>query len=400
MGAFEFKTTTNTKENSQHDITGHGMPANIHMFIVVDEIGKEGFLVRKVYATPNDQNLLKKNLPEFRIKNEVWPEKFGMIPIAPNSKATVAEHVYSSKQYPSTYVSTSSEFPDGATRFQGKTVYIDIEKAKAAGAKLVTTEEILIALEDYKAVAPHKTAKINEISNLVKDFDKEVLVKRIKRSKVMSILQRIRQIFNPEPKKQVLGYSPTELQLLFQNSSVTVNPDSLGKYPEINSLDAFGIHAFYVSLLIDKREIENFLQQVDSYFLPETNRMFNDLAVAQCKGRKGNERLCYLISDEFENLVIRLVTDSEVFLNSINGCDLSVPPPWIAFKNYNPRWWGGNMQGAQEYYDDNFFCLYFKNLNREQRENYYIKYDASQDWKKALELFYDIEDDEASSPID
>lgn len=177
MGSFEFKTTTNTKENSYHDITGFGMPANIHMFIVVDEIGKDGFLVRKIYASPTDPNLLAKNLPEFRIKNEVWPEKFGMVPIDPNSKATVAEHVYSSKQNPSTYVSTSSEFPEGSPRFQGKTVYVDIKKAKAAGAKLVTTEEILKALEEYKVIAPKKTAKINEISKWVKDIDKEVLVK-------------------------------------------------------------------------------------------------------------------------------------------------------------------------------------------------------------------------------
>jgi hypothetical protein len=51
------------------------------------------------------------------------------------------------------------------------------------------------------------------------------------------------------------------------------------------------------------------------------------------------------------------------------------------------------MQGAQGYYDDNFFYSYFMNLNSEQREKYYLKYDASQDWKNALELFYDIEDD-------
>lgn len=177
MEPFKAKTTTNTKENSHHDITGYGMLANIHMFIVVEEIGKDGFLVRKIYASPDDPYLLKKNLPEFRIKQEVWPEKFGMAPMDAKSAATVAEQVYSSNLHPSTYISTSSEFPEGSPRFEGKTVYIDIEKAKAAGAKLVTTEEIIRALEEYKTVAPKKTAKINQLIEWIRDIDKEVLVK-------------------------------------------------------------------------------------------------------------------------------------------------------------------------------------------------------------------------------
>ena len=176
MGAFEFKTKTNTTANSYYDVTGQWMPAKFHFFVVVDEVGKDGFLVRKIYATPTDPHLLAKNLSDLQIKSEVWPEKYGMSPVAPNSKATVAEHVFSSRQNPSSYLSTSTEFPDGSPRFQGKVVYIDIEKAKAAGAKLVTTDEIVKALDDYKIIVPKKAAKITQISDWVKNIDKEVLV--------------------------------------------------------------------------------------------------------------------------------------------------------------------------------------------------------------------------------
>jgi len=153
------------------------MPANIHLFVAVDEIGKDGFLVRKIYSSPDNPHLVAKNLPEFQMKHEVWPEKYGMRPVAPNSNATVAEHVFSSRKYPSSYLSTSSEFPGGSPRFDGKVIYIDIEKAKAAGAKLVTTEEILKSLEDYKKIAPKNVARIDQIASWVKDIDKEVLVK-------------------------------------------------------------------------------------------------------------------------------------------------------------------------------------------------------------------------------
>ncbi len=150
MTEFSCKVPTNKQAGSVSNVPGYSMPANIHLFVVVDEIGKDGFLVRKIYSSPDNPHLVAKNLPEFQIKHEVWPEKFGMRPVAPNSTATVAEHVYSSRKYPSSYLSTSSEFPNGSPRFDGKTVYIDIEKAKAAGAKLVTTEEILKSLEEYK----------------------------------------------------------------------------------------------------------------------------------------------------------------------------------------------------------------------------------------------------------
>ena len=177
MTEFSCKVPTNKEAGSVSNVPGYAMPANIHLFVAVDEIGKDGFLVRKIYSSPDNPHLVAKNLPEFQMKHEVWPEKYGMRPVAPNSNATVAEHVFSSRKYPSSYLSTSSEFPGGSPRFDGKVVYIDIEKAKAAGAKLVTTEEILKSLEDYKKVAPKNSARIDQIASWVRDIDKEVLVK-------------------------------------------------------------------------------------------------------------------------------------------------------------------------------------------------------------------------------
>ncbi|MCX2546943.1 glycine zipper family protein [Pseudomonas sp. COW5] len=176
MTEFSCKIPTNKQANSVSNVPGYLMPANIHLFVVVDEIGKDGFLVRKIYSSPDNPHLIAKNLSELQIKNEIWPEKYGMRSVAPDSGATVAQHVYSSRKYPSGYISTSSEFPNGSPRFEGKTVYIDIEKAKAAGAKLVSTEEILKALEDYKKHAPKNVAKIDEIAGWVKNIDKEVLI--------------------------------------------------------------------------------------------------------------------------------------------------------------------------------------------------------------------------------
>ena len=41
----------------------------------------------------------------------------------------------------------------------------------------------------------------------------------------MSILSRLRNIFNPQPKEQVLGYSPEELKEIFQNSIPAIDSE-------------------------------------------------------------------------------------------------------------------------------------------------------------------------------
>lgn len=45
-----------------------------------------------------------------------------------------------------------------------------------SGAKLISTEEILKSLDDYKSQNPHLAKRIDKISKYVKDIDKEVLL--------------------------------------------------------------------------------------------------------------------------------------------------------------------------------------------------------------------------------
>ncbi|MCL7679999.1 glycine zipper family protein, partial [Klebsiella pneumoniae] len=87
---------------------------------------------------------------------------------------SVAEHVLGDNA--SSYISTSSAFPEGSPRFEGKTIIVDIEKAVMSGAKLISTEEILKSLDDYKSQNPHLAKRIDKISKYVKDIDKEVLL--------------------------------------------------------------------------------------------------------------------------------------------------------------------------------------------------------------------------------
>ncbi|CAM2171084.1 glycine zipper family protein [Burkholderia cenocepacia] len=177
MSDFVYRTTTNTTADSKYDVLGHHMPARIFFFVTVEEVGKDGMLVRRTYSTINDPYLKQLELSPLGEMREVHPEKYGLWskggPTAPGS---VVEHVLEYDKLTS-YASTSSIYPEGTERMAGKTVYVDIAKAKRAGAKLVTTDEIVQAIDEYAAKARTKDRRWAEhIKQKVLAMDKEVLV--------------------------------------------------------------------------------------------------------------------------------------------------------------------------------------------------------------------------------
>lgn len=203
-----FNTTmvTDNQSGSVIDHTSENMPARGFFFAVVDEVGKDGFLVRKVYGSLSDPYLKAMNLPDQRMWSEVFPENYGLSGKDLTSKASVAEHVMGINTK-SRFVSTSSTFPQGSPRFQGKSIYIDISKTLKSGAKLVTTEEILAALEEYKSIAPKKVKRIEQIMGYVRNIDHEVLVadpvparaiftnESLKHAKAIGRVGRVVQVF-------------------------------------------------------------------------------------------------------------------------------------------------------------------------------------------------------------
>ena len=163
--------------NKERNISNHQfgpyIPAYHHLFVVVEEIGKDGFLTRKIYENINDSHLEKLKLTPDQLKMEINPEKYGMAPRAPESNIGVARHVMGMNKSP--YISTTDGLQPSA-RMVGKSVFIDIGKAEQAGIKRVQTQEILAALEAYKARFPHLSNNVNQIASKVAGIDKEILL--------------------------------------------------------------------------------------------------------------------------------------------------------------------------------------------------------------------------------
>lgn len=174
MSTYTYQKPTNETEGSRVDVLGHLMPARAFFFIVVEEPGADGFLVRRCYASVAERYLVEMKLSTLQNLREVFPEKYGLYPRSFESTASIAEHALGVQRI-TQYVSTSSLFPAGSPRFEGKQVYIDIAAAKRAGVKLVETSDVLRAIDQYGADYPHIKRKAERIARHISETDKEVL---------------------------------------------------------------------------------------------------------------------------------------------------------------------------------------------------------------------------------
>jgi hypothetical protein len=170
----KYVAKTNERRNSNVDVTGHGMPILHYIFVAVDEMGKEGFLVRRYYAGPHDPYLLRLKLPPSWAVMELDPMEYGLNARDVSAPFSPAEHALGNNK--SKYVSSSTNFSDGAIPFKGKTVFVDIAKLKASGGVVISPEELIADLLDYKHKYPHQTFRVDTLINAIRTVESEALI--------------------------------------------------------------------------------------------------------------------------------------------------------------------------------------------------------------------------------
>ena len=124
----------------------------LNFYFIVYDFGREGFLVRYTYKTT--ENAIKYHskgeLVGIKTDLKVFPEKYGLYAVSPESGNSIVSHVRGTTKN-SQYVSAST-LSNGAERFNingsSKKLYIDINKLKQSGATLISTEEISEAFID------------------------------------------------------------------------------------------------------------------------------------------------------------------------------------------------------------------------------------------------------------
>ncbi|MBX8489860.1 hypothetical protein K5D34_00430 [Pseudomonas cichorii] len=206
----------------------------------------------------------------------------------------------------------------------------------------------------------------------------------------MSFFSRVKSLFKSSPDEQVLGYSVLELKSVF-GKVLTEDAGEPSDYPVHTLLVSAGIPSYYSSFVMDKADIGELQELIDERFLKVDERVFNELIVTRYQHRISKDELIFSVSyKEFNVATIRLATNSVELLRLIKEKRFAVPPPWIAFEGYEASWWGGGMQGAQGYYNDNYFFPFFSALSAAERGEYYVRYSAFDDWVKSLESILDL----------
>ncbi len=207
----------------------------------------------------------------------------------------------------------------------------------------------------------------------------------------MNWLGRMKKVFKTTPEEQIVGYSLAELKSIF---GITITEAVAGhrNYPVYSVLTPAGIQAYYSSFVIDKAEVAGVENLINERFSPVNERVVNGLVVSRFQHRLSDEQLIFSISyKEFNSATMRLITNSSELLSMLSETKIAAPPPWLVFDGYEASWWGGDMQGAQGFYNDNYFFLFFSSLSPAERTAYYARYSASEEWIRSLELTLDLE---------
>ncbi len=151
------------------------VPSAWYVFVLADEIDPtRAKVVRRVLVDPrmavDAARAAGKALPLFPS-----PERYGFVPTDPHSAVSLGRHAKGLK--PSPFISASKGW-FGATRFSGSPFWIDVQAARAAGATIHDTGEILADLDRIvnKTASAASKADLERVKQLVV-ADREVLLK-------------------------------------------------------------------------------------------------------------------------------------------------------------------------------------------------------------------------------
>lgn len=71
---------------------------------------------------------------------------------------------------------------------------------------------------------------------------------------------------------------------------------------------------------------------------------------------------------------------------------LDQPPPWQVFPDMTP-WQVAARQGVQEAWVDGVWRPYWTGLTPAQREAYFVRWQAGQEWQRAIRAIFEAEPD-------
>lgn len=185
-----------------------------YLFIIADEAPPSGKTIRKLMAA-------SESITSRAYGNN--PEVFGLKARSPTANASIGEHASGNNHSP--YLSSSTN-SGGAPNFNGTPYSINIENAKAAAARIYSTEQIILDLQRLAREQPHLRFREDKLIGVITDTEREVLVERaipastIKSPLSMNLIRGLRAV-------QFIGIVASIYQLT-QASRASIQTHSIG----------------------------------------------------------------------------------------------------------------------------------------------------------------------------
>jgi hypothetical protein len=156
--------------------------------------------------------------------------------------------------------------------------------------------------------------------------------------------------------------------------------DHFASYPRKTFLGQQGLFAYHATLMITDSELERFFELADKVFGQATIKQGSETVYSSNDG----SALQLSVRQEFNGLIIELITNSKTLLEGLDALFKAPPPPWFAFPKMEPTEATMNKQGSLEYWWNWFWNPFWEHASAQVRANYLRGHKASDEWTECL----------------
>lgn len=151
-------------------------------------------------------------------------------------------------------------------------------------------------------------------------------------------------------------------------------------YPRKTFLGHQGLFAYHATLMITDSEFEDFCELVRKIFGQATIKQGREATYSSGDG----STVQLAVRQEFNGLIIEMITNSKALLEGLDASFKAPPPPWLAFPKMKPIEAVMSKQGSLEYWWSWIWSPFWEHASAEDKANYLRDHRASNEWAECL----------------
>ncbi|MHA6491918.1 hypothetical protein ACX0MV_01570 [Pseudomonas borbori] len=156
--------------------------------------------------------------------------------------------------------------------------------------------------------------------------------------------------------------------------------ENFSSYPRKIFLGQQGLFAYHATLMITDSEFEDFCELVRKMFAQATIKQGIEANYSSGDG----STLQLSVRQEFNGLIIELITNSRTLLEELDTFFNAPPPPWFAFPMMEPIEAAMAKQGSLQYWWEFIWSPFWDYAPIEIRAAYLRDHKASHEWAECL----------------